>query len=83
MYCTTTDPSPTADAIRLVELARTSRAANIPGQLVSSGNGVIQPGGGGVDGSGKAGKAGADHCNVVDRLLIEAELLSDLVYELN
>ena len=38
--CTTMDPSPTAAATRLADPERTSPAANTPGRLVSSKNGV-------------------------------------------
>ena len=37
---TAIDPSPTADATRLIEPDRTSPAANTPGRLVSSRNGL-------------------------------------------
>src|SRR5215471_3301086 len=37
MSWTTTDPSPTLDATRLTELARTSPTAKMPGTLVSYG----------------------------------------------
>ena|SRR6516162_1168735 len=37
MYDTTTEPSPTADATRLTEFARTSPTAKMPGMLVAYG----------------------------------------------
>src|SRR5207244_6904261 len=37
--CTAIDPSPTADATRLMDWSRTSPATNTPGRLVSSGKG--------------------------------------------